>query len=380
MSKLTKFQALKAAPEAVAQENGKTVIQGVSVCTAGPALGHGVHLDSDFIDAVYRFGTESNIGIKSRFGHPSMCSESLGKFVGRFKNFRKVDDGNRVVADMHLAESAKDSPGGDLHAYIVKMAKEDPQAFATSIVFKMGPMYRKTESGEKVRVAYVEDEGYMPVDPDIDESDLSEELYATCEDLFACDFVDEPAANPGGLFSEFHGTTIAGKVGMFFDQEPEILDALLANPEMVSIIKNHGDKVESFLAKIKELKSMSTPEETEVPETPAPAPQEPETPAEPAPEAAPEVPALSLSEYRQYVKEFGADIADKVADEGGGRPKAVELYAAKLKAEAESLKAENEALKKQLSKKPTSETEADAASFQDKPVTKKRSLTSKITP
>ena len=158
-----------------------------------------------------------------------------------------------------------------------------------------------------------------------------------------------------------------------------MLEALLANPEMVSIIKTHGDKVESFLAKIKELKSMKDDAtEPEVPATPTvettPEPEpthEPTPPADPVPEAAP---ALSLAEYRQYVKEFGADIADKVADEGGGRPKAVELQNAKLKAEVEALKAS-------LAKAKTtpSETEADAASFQDKPVVKKRSLTSKIT-
>jgi len=218
----------------------KGVIEGVSVCTVGEAKGHGVNLDSEFIEDVRAFGAEKKQGLKARYGHPNMSSTALGTFLGRFKNF--TVDGDHVRADLFLSNEAKVTPQGDLHAYVIGMATNEPDMFGTSIVFTPGKEYVRGDDGEKVYDFYDTDEwGCRFAKKEYEDMPI----YVECEELHGCDAVDEPAANEG-LFSAFSKETIAGQVTEFLDLHPEFWKQLESNPAIVEVLAHHGDKMDGF--------------------------------------------------------------------------------------------------------------------------------------
>lgn len=223
----TPLYSLEDKPE-VDKENG--ILRKVAVNTEGPALGHGVEVDSDFVAKVTELGNGWKTGLKARFGHPRMSSEALGTYLGRFKNFRTEERNGKAIsfADLHLDESAKDAPGGDLHKYILGLADTAPEEFGTSIVFKPGLSYKKDKDGKKVTVKDFEDSD--------DYYDLPGPKYATIEKLNGCDAVDEPAANPDGLFSE---STIVGQVEQFIESTPKLKELLKRKPEVIEFLDKY---------------------------------------------------------------------------------------------------------------------------------------------
>ena len=347
-NKMIRLSANYSAPDRVDGD----VIYGVSICTAGEALGHGVHLDESFIQEAFEQASELKLGLKARFGHPSMCNEALGTTVGRLKNFRISKDGRQFYGDMHFGEYANE----EYKKHILGLAKEDPEAFGTSIVFAIGGYYRKDGEGRDVDVSmaagYEEYEAYEG-DPD----ELSEELYVRCGQMYGCDFVDEPAANPGGLFS--NGSP-AAEMHEFFQSHPEVRELLESNKNVVDIIETYGVQIKQFLSKeqgltedienteVEKLESNSdnshpdcqdSVEEVEL--------ESAEDEASDDCEDKHEVEAMSASELRDLVAEFGAEIATEVFDMCGTRTNALELKVAQLSKELESVK---ESASKLLSK------------------------------
>lgn len=204
----------------VDRKNG--VIYGISVTTMGEALGHGVHLDEEFIDSTVKNGNAKPNGLKSRFGHPNMSSSAVGTLLGRVKNFRKdMSTGKaRAVGDLHLTESAKSAPQGDLWTHVLDLAENDPDMFGTSIVFKAGNEYKRDEKGEKV-YRYNRDGSYNEAYDNTESVTFIEQ-----KELRADDVVDEPAANEGGLFSAFSEDQPAAVVTRFLDENPEVFELL----------------------------------------------------------------------------------------------------------------------------------------------------------
>ena len=201
----------------------KGIIFGVAVNTEGEALGHGVHLERSFVEDITAHGNISPKGLKARFGHPNMSSTAIGTYIGRYKNFRteETSSGQAISrADLHLSLSAQKAPQGNLYSYILEMADKEPDMFGLSIVFSHKSLYYYNDQGEREegRGSKTFVELGKPDDPD-------------CGKLHACDVVDEPAANPSGLFSEFSTHLTAAKVTEFLDQNPEVL-ALYANKEI----------------------------------------------------------------------------------------------------------------------------------------------------
>lgn len=167
------------------------MIRGVSLATIGEALGHGEWLDSTFIGQVAAIPPRNGqSGIKARFTHPTLSSDGLGRFVGRVFN-RRVE-GDQAVGDIHFSKSAHDTPDGNLAKYLMDLAEEDPRAFAMSIAFR--PDVGAMEDFE----ARNKDEDGRFVSPD--EDNANNFPHIRLAELVAVDFVDEPAANPGGLF------------------------------------------------------------------------------------------------------------------------------------------------------------------------------------
>jgi hypothetical protein len=80
-------------------------------------------------------------GLKSRFGHPGLLTDGLGRFLGRGRKPRMDTvvnwQGKRVPAvraDLHFDESAFKTPYGDLATYVMTLAKSDPDAISSSLV------------------------------------------------------------------------------------------------------------------------------------------------------------------------------------------------------------------------------------------------------
>lgn len=146
------------------------IIHGVAIVTEGEARGHGVYVDSKFLEDVAEQGNSTARGIKVRFGHPGFFgTDAVGTYVGRIKNFRI--EGETVRGDLHLSKVAKSSPKGDFYSYILGMAENEPDMFGLSIAFDSNGTY--SVDGKE---------------------------FVVLNKLHAVDIVDEPAANPGGLF------------------------------------------------------------------------------------------------------------------------------------------------------------------------------------
>jgi hypothetical protein len=243
----------------VDRENG--VIYGLAVVTMGEALGHGVHLDDEFIDATVKNGNAKQNGLKSRFGHPNMSSSAVGTLLGRVKNFRRDDSSGTPIVrgDLHLTESAKTAPQGDLYTHVLDLAENDPDMFGTSIVFKAGDTYKRDEDGEKV-YKYNRDGRY---NEDYDRIDSV--TFVEQKELRADDVVDEPAANAGGLFSAFSEEQPAAIVTRFLDENPEVFE-LLKRDDIEEIFSAFRSRYESYrtpVTKQKEPETMAEKENTD---------------------------------------------------------------------------------------------------------------------
>jgi hypothetical protein len=169
---------------------GAGLIKGVSLAMVGEALGHDMWLDSEFVAGIVPAVNEYQMGMKSRFTHPSMSGDGMGSQLGVFMNATLKD--GKPVADLHLMDSAHKAPDGDLAEYVMSLAEESPTTFGVSIVFE--PNY---EASDKFSAEYSLDGDFISPDT----SNANNFPHARLKRLRAADVVDEPAANPDGLFS-----------------------------------------------------------------------------------------------------------------------------------------------------------------------------------
>ncbi|MEO1210784.1 MAG: hypothetical protein AAFX78_14710 [Cyanobacteria bacterium J06638_20] len=242
-------QQFRSAPEygrptgRVDREQG--IIHGVQIVREGEAKGHGVHLDSDFIAGIAELGNASRIGTKSRFNHPNMSAGAFGTMIGKFYNFKV--NGTAVYADLHLSPTAKSSPNGDLHTYVLDMAENEPGHFGNSIAFSDdGNLYVKDRDGEKKKLCFRSngwdhtiqvEEGDGLVDYDTEE--YSEEVYVLPAALHASDLVDDPAATDGLFSASANSQAFAVQATAFLD----------AHPEIFGFIERHPDRLQPFFQK-----------------------------------------------------------------------------------------------------------------------------------
>ena len=181
------------------------VLQKVIVAQVGKVKSYFEQIDVITLSQIEKLGNSKESGVKARFGHPNMCSSSFGTYIGRFKNFQV--DGEKVYGDLHLDDVCKESPSGNLFAYILKMAKNNPDMFGASIAF-------------------------IPGEPAI----TNDEYPATrIEELLATDLVDDPAAT-NSLFA----------VDSFSYQATQFLDS---NPAIASLIARKPDTIIEFMLK-----------------------------------------------------------------------------------------------------------------------------------
>lgn len=167
------------------------ILRGVSIITEGEAKGHGMLVDSTTLEQVKAcidaFGAD---GVKVKVDHWS----GFDGIVGTVKDC--VIDGPQLRGDLYLLSTHEATP------QILEMATSMPSQFGLSIAFSGAPE-------EKV----VEVDG-TPVSA----------CYARCEELYSVDLVDQPAANPTGLFSvpTAFETAFAGALKTIEDNKVEL--------------------------------------------------------------------------------------------------------------------------------------------------------------
>jgi hypothetical protein len=138
------------------------VIYGCAVITMGEAKGHGLQVDATTLEQVRSCAAAYSGGLKVKLNHGSGAGDILGTLRGL-----RIE-GRSLRGDLHLL---KTSPH---RAYVLEIAETAPQSFGLSISFS-----GVSEQRGAVR-------------------------FARCAEIYSADLVDEPAANPSGLFAAGH--------------------------------------------------------------------------------------------------------------------------------------------------------------------------------
>ena len=136
-------------------------IRGVSVITRGPALGRGMMVDAVTLAQIKACAESYPQGLKVKMSHGG----DIGDIVGMLTAFRISGDGDKLVADFTLLEATQH------RNYVLELALKMPGSFGMSVAFSGIP------------------------------EEINGVRYARCAEIYSCDLVGEPAANPDGLFS-----------------------------------------------------------------------------------------------------------------------------------------------------------------------------------
>ena len=216
--------------EKIDKEN--EVLHGVQITLEGEARGHGVWLDREFCEAVAEAGNAmGEAGVKVRFGHPAMCSDALGTYLGRARNFRVVDltrkeTGEKaagVLADIHIMPESHSAPSGDLGKWVMEAAENSPDTFGQSIVFTYADLKSTNEDGDPILRSEFDS------DYDFDKARGENKVFAVLGKLHGTDFTDTPAATDG----VFSSNDLAAEAEEMLAEHPEILSTISQKPEKV---------------------------------------------------------------------------------------------------------------------------------------------------
>ncbi len=206
----------------------KGVIYGVVLAQKGMNK-NGTYFSERFLNELKDKGEERGY-IKARFGHPTMCNNSLGSYIGRYKNFRVEDE--KLFGDLYLDDIAKDTNvegrGITMYDYIMRMAQSNSEMFGNSIVILANYVIEEyEEDGEK---------------KEADGHELIEWISS--------DLVDDPAATD----SLFHSAEDLGvKITDFLDENPQIFEILEKEPK---ILGDFFSRYEAYLGRKNNKKNM----------------------------------------------------------------------------------------------------------------------------
>lgn len=137
-------------------------------------------IDNTTLEQVVSLVNQRNTGAKMRFAHPNMSRDGMGRHLGRATNARIVGEGENafVAVDAKLSDASKRTPSGNLYDHVFDLAIEAPEDFGVSLA------------------PVLDQQAMSKIEPDTNGL-----RPLRIKDLRAIDFVDEPAATRGGLFS-----------------------------------------------------------------------------------------------------------------------------------------------------------------------------------
>lgn len=318
--------------ERVEREGGKYqagLIRGFAVITRGEALGHGMWIDQEFVESVYRAFSQG--GLKSRYTHPGMSADGLSKGLGRA--FNPMLSGDVAFADLHFFKSSHKSPDGDLAEHVMTRAEEDPESFGSSIVFASDLDAEKKFYNEHLVDDEKDGKKYFQSPDELNTKNLP---HARLGQLRAVDIVDDPAANPNGLFC----------VDNVFEEFNSVAEYAIGlsdkRPELVSFDLN-PDRVQSFFQRFLDSKGLQIMSKEEKQETPKK--DEDNVSEVNLSEELTEEKIDPRAEAKQFIESFGAELGGQYYADGLSFTEAQANYSKHLSDENNRLKAEVEHLK-----------------------------------
>lgn len=187
-------------------------------------------------------------GVKMRFAHPNMSRDGMGRHLGRASNARIVDspDGAYVAVDAKIADPPANSKAADMAEHVLSLAETAPEDFGLSIAPLM--------NFDAMRKIEPDAEGLTPI---------------RLEALRAIDFVDEPAATRGGLFS-----LDSGELADLPAVATHVFDTYFSDAPADVIRARFGEFLERYLNNRGDKMSVATPAPAPVNPPAAPAPQQ----------------------------------------------------------------------------------------------------------
>lgn len=122
------------------------ILRGFVVAQEGPfkTPGRG-EFDLDGLKSIVTLMNAPTLGVKSRFSHPTLSDDGIGKFLGRARG--AFLDRDRVRADLHLDPSSFDTPSGNLGGYVLDLAESDSDALSSSLVLDADEEFRVDTKG-----------------------------------------------------------------------------------------------------------------------------------------------------------------------------------------------------------------------------------------
>jgi hypothetical protein len=164
----------------------KGVIRDVSIISEGPALGHGLEVDTKTLSGIFEL--EKGQVLKAYWTHGGMFSgDRLGEEVGLFSAFHL--SGNKLLAHFQVLEAFRKTYPARFD-YLFELADKAKDNFGVSISFE-GEAVWLLDSGAEVSA-----DGDRPANA------VGDVPRVRVSRLLSADFVSEPAANAGGLFSQ----------------------------------------------------------------------------------------------------------------------------------------------------------------------------------
>jgi len=261
---MIRFRSVSA-PERVDMEKG--IIYGVSAMQLVQPKGHPIAVDQATLEAIVRLGNARTAGIKSHFKHRDVEAgeDALGTQVARARNFRIT--GDKAVCDVHMLSSAKISPNGNLHDYVLKFADESPEDFGMSVIMRFARAWKMADGSEVIA-------------KDRPTGAVNDLPLARPTKLGALDFVDDPAANEDGLFSAGDDDTDEPPTNGYTMKIPQdrlaalktefaafsalILDSALAGDDEIQLRAKIGEaRLKALSDEVTALKAKSEKQETD---------------------------------------------------------------------------------------------------------------------
>ena len=150
---------------AIGVDRKQQIIHGYVVAQEGPFKSDDRgEFDESALRQIVKLIKAAPNGLKSRFAHPSLSDDGIGKFLGRVKDPRIEEIGPResyggkrtdtvkaVRGDLHLDPTSRNTPSGDLGGYVMDLAESDPDALSSSLVLTTEKAFRIDKKGRPLK-------------------------------------------------------------------------------------------------------------------------------------------------------------------------------------------------------------------------------------